>query len=336
MIARPAVRVLSGARNSLRPALTAASASSAAHPAARLNHTVAATPKTGNKAFALGASATAAVGAWLGLGQTTFADEVNALDSESFKDFTLKSITPYNHDSHVLVFELPDGTKAGTFVASAVVFKEPGGLKDQDGNEVIRPYTPISSPDKVGELDFLIKEYPTGNMSKHVSSLKPGDKLGIKGPIPKWKYEANQFEEIGLISGGSGITPMWQLIQRIASDKNDKTKVTLLYSNKSEADILLREKFDAISKENPDQFNIVYGLDKAPANWPGFEGYLTPELGKKYLPDPKKGQKVHVFVCGPPGQMNAVSGPKGPNFTQGELSGLLKDIGYTIDQVYKF
>lgn len=236
-----------------------------------------------------------------------------------------------------LVFELPQGAKAGTFVASAVVFKDPtSNLKTADGQEVIRPYTPVSSPDKVGELDFLIKEYPNGNMSKHVSQLKPGDKLAIKGPIPKWKYERNQFEEIGLISGGSGITPMWQLIQRIAGDKEDKTKVTLIYSNKTEKDILLRERFDKIAQESPEQFKVVYGLDKAPANWPGFSGYLTPEIARQHLPDPKRGEKIHLFVCGPPGQMEAVSGNKGPNFSQGELKGLLKDLGYTIDQVYKF
>lgn len=235
-----------------------------------------------------------------------------------------------------VVFDLPKGAKAGTFTASAVVVKAAEGLKDDKGKEVIRPYTPVSAPDQVGELDFLVKEYPNGNMSKHFAALKPGDKLAIKGPIPKWKYEANQFEEIALLAGGSGITPMWQLINTIASDKSDKTKVTLVYSNKTEQDILLRERFDALAKSNPEQFNIVYGLDNAPPNFGGFEGYLTADIAKQHLPDPARGEKVHVFVCGPPGQMKALSGPKGKNFTQGELSGILKELGYTSDQVYKF
>lgn len=235
-----------------------------------------------------------------------------------------------------LVFELPAGSKAGTFVASAVVVKAVEGLKDDQGNEIIRPYTPVSSPDKVGEIEFLIKQYPTGNLSKHATNLKPGDKLAIKGPIPKWKLEENQFEEIGLISGGSGITPIWQVVHAIASNPKDTTKVTVIYTNKTEKDILLREKFDDLAQKKPEQFKIVYGLDQAPPNWPGFEGFLTTDIAKKLLPDPKRGDKVHVFVCGPPGQTAAVSGPKSPNFTQGELKGLLAELGYTSEQVYKF
>lgn len=42
------------------------------------------------------------------------------------------------------------------------------------------------------------------------------------------------------------------------------------------------------------------------------------------------------MVCGPPGMMASVSGPKAPDYSQGEVSGLLKELGYTKDNVYKF
>lgn len=35
-----------------------------------------------------------------------------------------------------------------------------------------------------------------------------------------------------MIAGGSGITPMYQLIQKIGDNINDKTKSTLLFANK--------------------------------------------------------------------------------------------------------
>lgn len=47
-------------------------------------------------------------------------------------------------------------------------------------------------------------------MSSHIHSLKVGEELSIKGPIPKFDYKPNQFDEIALIAGGSGVTPMWQ------------------------------------------------------------------------------------------------------------------------------
>lgn len=76
-------------------------------------------------------------------------------------------------------------------VASAVVVKGVGeGVKDKEGKPVIRPYTPVTSPDTPGHIDFLIKKYPGGLMTSHIHSLKPGDKLAIKGPIDKYEVSA--------------------------------------------------------------------------------------------------------------------------------------------------
>ena len=78
-------------------------------------------------------------------------------------------------------------------VASCVIVKssDPEGLKDAKGNPVIRPYTPISQSDTPGELIFLIKRYDSGLASKYIHGLKPGEKLAIKGPIPKFPYRGD-------------------------------------------------------------------------------------------------------------------------------------------------
>ena len=41
------------------------------------------------------------------------------------------------------------------------------------------------------------------------------------------------------------------------------------------------------------------------------------------------------MVCGPAPMVKLIAGPKGPKFTQGELSGYLKNLGYTADMVGK-
>lgn len=53
----------------------------------------------------------------------------------------------------------------------------------------MRPYTPISPSDQPGELTFLVKRYDKGKASVHIHSLKEGETLGIKGPIPKFPYK---------------------------------------------------------------------------------------------------------------------------------------------------
>lgn len=270
--------------------------------------------------------------------QNAISSQLGVLDKKEFKEFVLKEVRPYNHDSSTFVFELPQNAASGLTVASALLVKGAGeGVKDKDGKDVIRPYTPVTSPDTQGHLDLLIKKYPNGAMTNHIHSLKPGDKLSLKGPIDKYQYKPNTLEHIGMIAGGTGITPMWQVIQAIANDATDKTKVTLIYANKTEKDILLREEFDKLAK-NDDRFNVVYGLDKKPKSFGGdhFEGYVTPEHISKHMPAPGKADKIKIFVCGPPPQVEVISGGKGPKGSQGELKGLLADAGYQPDQIYKF
>ncbi|CAO1635608.1 unnamed protein product [Parajaminaea phylloscopi] len=262
-----------------------------------------------------------------------------ALSKDAFKEFKLKEVKPYNHDSATFIFELPDGQTSGMTTASAVLFKGAGeGIKDKDGKQVIRPYTPVSVPAAAGEMSFLIKKYPGGAMTEHVHGLKVGEPIQIKGPIPKFPYKANEFQHIGMIAGGSGITPMWQVIQDIANNKADKTNVTLIYTNKTEQDILLREEFDKIAA-NDSRFKVIYGLDKLPKGFKGptgaFEGYVTPEIINGHMPQPGLADKVRVLVCGPPAQVEAISGGKVKG-QQGPLKGLLADAGYQPDQVYKF
>ena len=114
--------------------------------------------------------------------------------------------------------------------------------------------------------------------------MKPGDKLAIKGPMQKFKWEPNAYEKIGLIAGGSGITPMYQLAETILQNPEDKTKVTLLFANKTPQDILLKERLDGWTKKYPDQFNVVYTIDKPTDNWNGHVGYFNEDiLANTYL-----------------------------------------------------
>lgn len=53
----------------------------------------------------------------------------------------------------------------------------------KNGKPAIRPYTPTTVPGAEGQLDLLVKVYPTGVMSKHIHDLKVGDSLAFKGMI---------------------------------------------------------------------------------------------------------------------------------------------------------
>ncbi|KAI0640343.1 ferredoxin reductase-like C-terminal NADP-linked domain-containing protein [Trametes polyzona] len=260
------------------------------------------------------------------------------LDPKNFVDFKLKKVEPYNHNTAKFIFELPPDTASLLPIASCVVVKSSADgtpLVDDKGKPIIRPYTPISPSDKPGELTFLVKRYDSGKMSKYIHELQPGDKLSIKGPIPKFEYKINQFDEVGMIAGGSGITPMYQILDYALQDPSNKTRFTLIFANVTEKDILLKEEFDALKAKYPNTFNVVYTVDQGSPDWKGPVGYVNEELVMKHLPPPNLGEKAKIFVCGPPGQVAAISGAKA-GMKQGELGGILKKLGYTEDQVFKF
>jgi NAD(P)H-flavin reductase len=85
-------------------------------------------------------------------------------------------------------------------------------------------------------------------MSQHIAHLKPGETLSFKGPIAKYPYKANEFAHGFAIGGGSGITPMYQMITHSLELPEDKTKWTLMFANVTEKDIC---GFQAIEQSNP-------------------------------------------------------------------------------------
>jgi len=252
---------------------------------------------------------------------------------QGFLALTVQDVETINHNTKRVRFALPEEDMvSGLHIASAILTK----FKPSDAEKpVLRPYTPISDEDAKGYVDLLVKQYPNGPMSTHIHSLKPGDKLDVKGPLPKYPWTANKHEHIGLIAGGTGITPMYQLIRAIFNNPEDKTKVTLVFGNVSEEDILLKKELAELENTYPQRFRAFYTLDKPPKEWVGGSGVVTKELLKTVLPEPKE-ENFKVFVCGPPGMMGAISGGKKSPRDQGELSGVLKELGYTAEQVYKF
>ncbi|CAH2355324.1 NADH-cytochrome b5 reductase 2 [[Candida] railenensis] len=246
-------------------------------------------------------------------------------------DLKLKKEWHVSPNTKHLVFDLEDKDHvSGLITASALLTK----FVTEKGNNVIRPYTPISDIDEKGQIEFVIKKYDGGKASTHIHELKVGDSLSFKGPIVKWKWEPNQYESISLIGGGTGITPLYQLLHEITKNPEDKTKINLFFGNLTKDDILIKKEIDDIASKHKEQVNVVYFLDKAPENWEGETGYISKEYLEKNLPGPSPKHKV--FICGPPPLYKSLSGPKVSPTDQGEVTGGLAELGYTKEHVYKF
>ncbi|KAJ6090357.1 NADH-cytochrome b5 reductase 1 [Penicillium sp. IBT 16267x] len=228
------------------------------------------------------------------------------LNPTEFQDFELKEITNISHNVAIYRFALPRptdilGLPIGQHISlAATIAGQP--------KEVVRSYTPISSDNEAGYFDLLVKAYPQGNISKYLTELKVGQTMKVRGPKGAMVYTPNMCRHIGMISGGTGITPMLQVIEAIIRNRprnggNDRTKVDLIFANVNAEDILLKEKLDKLSAEDPD-FNVYYVLNTPPANWMGGVGFVTADMIKERLPAPAS--DVKILLCGPPPMVSAM------------------------------
>ena len=71
-------------------------------------------------------------------------------------------------------------------------------------------------------MELVVKDYPgVGNVSSHVCSRKVGDTLRVKGCFTKIKVEANKWKRVGMVAGGSGLTPCLQVAEELLSLPGD-------------------------------------------------------------------------------------------------------------------
>lgn len=172
------------------------------------------------------------------------------------------------------------------------------------GESISRSYTPVSNNRDRGLLELVIKVYPDGKLTNgYLANLEVGDEVLFRGPKGAMRYRRGLCDKLGMVAGGTGITPMYQLIRAICEDDCDGTEISLIYANRTEQDILLRDELDAFARRYPKNFSVFYLLDEPPAEWEFGSGHITRECIAERLPEPGAGTKV--MLCGPPGMVKA-------------------------------
>jgi len=204
-----------------------------------------------------------------------------------------------------------------------------GRPDDEDGeSEIERKYTPVPNPNPTdkGFFEMVIKVYSPGKpaqfpdggkMSQWFGKMQVGDEMEFQGPLGhitylgKGKFQNGKKEmpvkKIGMMAGGSGITPMLQVVDAVLNDKSDPTHVSLIYANKTEEDILTRDMLDKLAAEHPTRFHLHYTLDNPPKGWTGSKGFITEAMIAEHLP--AAGPETVTLLCGPPGMIKFACKP---------------------------
>lgn len=164
------------------------------------------------------------------------------------------------------------------------------------------PWTISSTPTRPQTLIFTIK--CSGDFTALIGRLKPGDTAVIDGPYGLFSYlayDGNPNRELVMVAGGVGITPMLSML-RYMVDVDVGRKVTLIWSNKTEADILCGQELEEI-EGNLSNLTIHHILSEQ-KHYKGRTGRLNVDMLKELLEGCSR--KAAIFVCGPPPMMDAV------------------------------
>ncbi|XP_073305218.1 NADH--cytochrome b5 reductase 1-like [Primulina huaijiensis] len=240
------------------------------------------------------------------------------LDPDKFKEFKLVKKTQISHNVATFKFALPSPTSVmGLPIGKHISCRG----KDSQGEEVIKPYTPTTLDSDVGYFELVIKMYPQGRMSHHFREMREGDYLSVKGPKGRFNYKPGQVRAFGMLAGGSGLTPMFQVTRAILENPTDRTKVHLIYANVTLEDILLKDKLDSLAKNYPDSFKVYYVLNQPPEEWNGGVGFVSKEMIQAHCPAPAS--DIQILRCGPPPMNKA-------------MAGHLDALGYTSEMQFQF
>lgn len=250
--------------------------------------------------------------------------EKTAMDPNEFQPFKMIEKESLSHDTRRFTFALQTPTtRLGLPIGQHISLK----FVDKDGKGVQRSYTPTTGDETLGKVTFVIKVYKAGvhpkfpdggKMSQHLDSLKIGDTIDMKGPKGHLTYlgsgkftvkqmrkplEERSAKHFGMIAGGTGITPMLQVLHAIFRDaktKDSTTTASLLFANQTEEDILVREELEALARDFPGRFKLHYTLDRPPAGWKGSTGFINKEMIEKNVLKDCSSAGTQVLMCGPP------------------------------------
>lgn len=228
------------------------------------------------------------------------------------KDYKITEKKQLTHNTFIFSVEPLDKKVPSVTISSFFYIYHPNGSK--------RPYTPIEITDT--KLVFVIKVYPQGLLSQYLNSCNINDIVILSDIVIKRKYLEKEHKDILLIAGGTGITPMLQLM-------NDTDNFSLIFCNLTMDDIFLEDRIKIKVKKH----HVIENLGIRKGNYYG--GRITKEIVEDVVKIEDTLLCDYVYVCGPPGFMECVCGPK-KGTEQGELSGILKAIGFKKEQVFKF
>ena len=205
---------------------------------------------------------------------------------------TIRSVTPFNGQDYFFEIELDDkkplGHQPGQFVEISVF-----GIGEA-------PFGISSPPSESPVFEIMVRKI--GNVTSKLAAMKPGDKIGVRGPLGNgFDVKALEGKHLIFTSGGTGMVPMRSLINHVVNPKQrGKFKtITILYGAKQPKEITFMNDVNYWKTVSNLQCEVTVDKCDPDECWDGCIGLVTTLFPKVKMDnvDPKN---IMAVVVGPP------------------------------------
>jgi NAD(P)H-flavin reductase len=180
----------------------------------------------------------------------------------------------------------PESQKAFDFLPGQFVELTVFGLGEA-------PFSIPSSPSNKDYFQLCIRDI--GNVSGALHRMKPGDKIGIRGPFGKgyFPFEKMKGKDVIIVAGGLGLAPVMPLIHTILEDRENYKRLVIIYGTIDPENILFKKEIEDWKKR--DDIELCLTVDNPDEAWQGEVGVCT-----NLIPGIDCGPDTYAVVCGPP------------------------------------
>ncbi|MCB0308301.1 MAG: ferredoxin--NADP reductase [Bdellovibrionales bacterium] len=205
-------------------------------------------------------------------------------------------------------------------------------LVDSPKKMIMRAYSIASSSSTEEHLEFYLSLVPNGTLTPRLFALKEGDRLYVSPKaVGLFTLERIPRDAHAILVGtGTGLAPYMSILRSQLVCGGDR-KFAVLHGARHSWDLGYRAQLEAMAQNCKNFFYFpAISRPKEDPSWSGLCGYLQDVLVSGVLEEqaglPLDPTKVHVFLCGNPGMIQAAKElleKRGYTPDKGRVSGTL-------------
>jgi NAD(P)H-flavin reductase len=154
------------------------------------------------------------------------------------------------------------------------------------------PISVVSDDPDSGILTHTVRAL--GRITQGLRKLRPGDRLGLRGPYGRgWPMQAAEGRDLVIVTGGLGCAPSVSIIHHVQRHRERYGSLSILQGVKHTDDLIWREQYAAWAAL-PD-VRVLLAADVPSPGWSGHVGLVTALFDRL----PLTPERTVAMLCGP-------------------------------------